>query len=75
MRGEGRGGGGEGEGRRRRGGGGKGGTVNHHVRLISECMHVICHLEMSDVPIGRVWGIPLQLNTGSSHRTVYLTVV
>ena len=75
MRGEGRRGGGEGEGRRRRGGGGKGGTVNHHVRLISECMHVICHLEMSDVPIGTVRGIPLQLNTGSSHRTVYLTVV
>ena len=38
-------------------------------------MHVICHLEMCDVPIGRVWGIPLQSNTGSGHRTVYLTEV
>ena len=30
---------------------------------------------MCDVPIGRVWGIPLQSNTGSGHRTVYLTKV
>ena len=49
--------------------------VNYHVSFTSECMHVTCHLEMCDVPIGRVWGIPLQSNTGSSHRTVYLTEV
>ena len=30
---------------------------------------------MCDVPIGTVWGIPLQSNTGSGHRTVYLTEV
>ena len=30
---------------------------------------------MCDVPIGTVRGIPLQSNTGSGHRTVYLTEV
>ena len=69
--GEGEGNGGGGEGRR----GGRGGMINHHVSFTSECMHVTCHLEMCDVPIGRVWGIPLQSNTGSSHKTVYLTEV
>ena len=33
------------------------------------------HLEKHDVPIGRVWGIPLQSNTGRGHRTAYLTEV
>ena len=44
--------------------------VNFHVST-----DVLDHLEMFDVPIGTVRGIPLQSNTGSGHRSVYLTEV
>ncbi len=65
--GRGRGGGGEGRGHA---GSAYAQYVNFHVST-----DVLGHLEMFDVPIGTVRGIPLQSNTESSHITVYLTEV